>query len=289
MSELVISLLQRGVADLLHSPFSSEDTEAAAASLPPPMLPANHQALSDRCFMGQAFRDNAVIADPQPDNWTWVNEAKASLRPKWGYVSYTPGSVLRLRVNTTASAGALDQRVLVQLAHLRSYEHMGQGSVTCAVRCDAAPCPCPHMVTCTHTCNHACMHACVHVFANAAACSMMEAACDCMVLPPASHLAAAYCMLSVCSACVTCRCESGCVCDESRFNGHTYDQTSLLVLHSLYVSQADECVLAIKVRHLPVVGGALCVQHSVCCTCYVTSILHAVGHAGTGQHGRVDR
>lgn len=157
MSELVISLLQRGVADLLHSPFSSEDTEAAAASLPPPMLPANHQALSDRCFMGQAFRDNAVIADPQPDNWTWVNEAKASLRPKWGYVSYTPGSVLRLRVNTTASAGALDQRVLVQLAHLRSYEHMGQGSVTCAVRCDAAPCPCPHMVTCTHTCTHACM------------------------------------------------------------------------------------------------------------------------------------
>lgn len=72
-------------------------------------------------------------------------------------------------------------------------------------------------------------------------------------------------MLSVCSACVTCRCESGCVCDESRFNGHTYDQTSLLVLHSLYVSQADECVLAIKVRHLPVVGGALCMLHMLCC------------------------
>lgn len=163
MSELVISLLQRGVADLLHSPFSSEDTEAAAASLPPPMLPANHQALSDRCFMGQAFRDNAVIADPQPDNWTWVNEAKASLRPKWGYVSYTPGSVLRLRVNTTASAGALDQRVLVQLAHLRSYEHMGQGSVTCAVRCDAAPCTCPHMVTWSRVPTHAHMHACTYL------------------------------------------------------------------------------------------------------------------------------
>lgn len=41
-----------------------------------------------------------------------------------------PGKVLKLKLNTTAEAGLKDKPVLVQLAHLRSYEHMGWAEVT---------------------------------------------------------------------------------------------------------------------------------------------------------------
>jgi hypothetical protein len=37
--------------------------------------------------------------------------------------------VLKLKLNTTASAGLPDKPVLIQLAHLRSYEHMGWAEV----------------------------------------------------------------------------------------------------------------------------------------------------------------
>jgi hypothetical protein len=40
-----------------------------------------------------------------------------------------PGKVLKLKLNTTASAGLPDKPVLIQLAHLRSYEHMGWAEV----------------------------------------------------------------------------------------------------------------------------------------------------------------
>ena len=34
-----------------------------------------------------------------PQGWEWVNESNTK-RPKWGYVSTAPGSVLRLKVDT---------------------------------------------------------------------------------------------------------------------------------------------------------------------------------------------
>jgi hypothetical protein len=48
MAELVVTLLQRGVADLLHSPLTEADKAAAAQPLPPPMIAGNWGSLSDR-------------------------------------------------------------------------------------------------------------------------------------------------------------------------------------------------------------------------------------------------
>jgi hypothetical protein len=48
MAELVVTLLQRGVADLLHSPLTEADKAAAAQPLPPPMIRGNWESLSDR-------------------------------------------------------------------------------------------------------------------------------------------------------------------------------------------------------------------------------------------------
>jgi hypothetical protein len=56
MAELVISLLQRGVADILHSPLTQAEKEYCAAPLPPPMVLGNYQALSSKCFVGDMFR-----------------------------------------------------------------------------------------------------------------------------------------------------------------------------------------------------------------------------------------
>lgn len=127
MAELVITLLQRGVADLLHSPLTEVDKLTASKSLPVPMVPGNYESLNDRCFMGESFKTKAVTGNPE--SWEWLNEARG-LRPKWGYVSTKPGAVLKMLLNTTASTGQPGHKVLVQIAYLSSYEHMGKAAVT---------------------------------------------------------------------------------------------------------------------------------------------------------------
>lgn len=72
------------------------------------------------------FRSDAVMG--KPSSWEWVNESK-SQRPKWGYVAKTPGAVLKIRVNTTASTGDPKHPVLVQLGYLKSYQHMGKAII----------------------------------------------------------------------------------------------------------------------------------------------------------------
>jgi len=126
MAELVITLLQRAVADILHSPITQAEKEYCAAPLPPPMIRGNYQSLSSKCFVGEAFKEEAVVG--KPASWEWVNESKTP-RPKWGFVAKTPGAVLKIKVNTTASTGAAEHPVLVQLGYLKSYEHMGKALV----------------------------------------------------------------------------------------------------------------------------------------------------------------
>lgn len=126
MAELAITLFQRGIADILHSPLSEYDKAYIHSSIPPPMIKGNYESLSDKCFVGDGFKNKAVMG--KPDKWDWVNESR-SLRPKWGYVSTEPGSMLKVQVNSTASSGAADHPVLVQLAYLKSYEHMGKALV----------------------------------------------------------------------------------------------------------------------------------------------------------------
>jgi hypothetical protein len=126
MAELMITLLQRAVADILHSPLTKAEQEYCAAPLPPPMIKDNYQSLSSKCFVGDAFRTDAVVG--KPGAWEWVNESK-TVRPKWGFVAKTPGAVLKIKVNTTASTGDPAHPVLVQIGYLKSYEHMGKAII----------------------------------------------------------------------------------------------------------------------------------------------------------------
>jgi hypothetical protein len=77
MAELVISLLQRGVADILHSPLTQAEKEYCAAPLPPPMVLGNYQALSSKCFVGDMFRCGVVGLFGYPHNrvhGSWLKE-----------------------------------------------------------------------------------------------------------------------------------------------------------------------------------------------------------------------
>lgn len=132
MAELAVTLLQRGVADILHSPLSHHEAAYLREPLPPPLVAGNYESLADKCFVGTSFKDKAVIG--RPAAWEWVNESHGP-RPKWGYVATKPGSLLTFMVNTTASSGNRSHPVLVQLAYLASYEHMGKAQVRCVVRC----------------------------------------------------------------------------------------------------------------------------------------------------------
>jgi hypothetical protein len=72
------------------------------------------------------YRTGAVV--DKPSAWEWINESK-TVRPKWGYVAKTPGAILKIRINTTASTGDPNHPVLVQLGYLKSYEHMGKAII----------------------------------------------------------------------------------------------------------------------------------------------------------------
>lgn len=179
-------LIAHSTRALRHDPLTPADAAAAAAPLPAPMVRGNHAGQHDACFVGPLFKERCVVGNPE--GWEWVNEAKGP-RPKWGYVAKTPGRVLKLKLNATAAAGARDKPVLVQIAHLRSYKHMGWAEVTC---------------------------------------------------------------------------DAGCECAPTRFNGHSDERKSLLVLHKLYVSQHPDCVLAVEVladtdsgEHKVKVAGAI--------------------------------
>lgn len=76
-------------------------------------------------------------------DWDWINESKTD-RPKWGYIAIKIGAVLKMLIDTRASAQPLpgtepDKKdaalVLVELAYLRSYENMGVVSITCEGDC----------------------------------------------------------------------------------------------------------------------------------------------------------
>jgi hypothetical protein len=60
--------------------------------------------------------------------WNWTNDRPTG-QPKWGCISATVGSTLKLKFSTQAPAGG-NESVVVQLGHLSSYEHMGKASVT---------------------------------------------------------------------------------------------------------------------------------------------------------------
>ena len=90
---------------LLRSSAHESDTLPLPAAqldsyrLPPPMIPDNYESQSDKCFIGIHYTQTVK----SHDQWEWINESKTE-RPKWGYVTKTVGAVLRMLVDTRASA-----------------------------------------------------------------------------------------------------------------------------------------------------------------------------------------
>jgi hypothetical protein len=95
------------------------------------LLAGNWEARNLMCTYGEAFKPLADAA--ASSGWQFINEGKRGAA-KWGYISTTPGSVLKIVVNSmrskgeAAAAGAAagsDEQMNVMLAYLKSYEGMG--------------------------------------------------------------------------------------------------------------------------------------------------------------------
>jgi hypothetical protein len=92
----------------------------------------NWEAKNLMCTYGEAFKPLTDVAGSS--GWQFINEGKRGAA-KWGYISTTPGSVLKIVVNSmrsqgegaaaAAAAAEGDQQMNVMLAYLKSYEGMG--------------------------------------------------------------------------------------------------------------------------------------------------------------------
>lgn len=140
MADLVVYMMQQVALGLLLHPLSKADAAVLAEPLPEPMYPGNVPPSSTMCVAGEPFRSLVVAAE----GFTWVNEG-TPLKPKPGFVATSPGSTLRIRVDTDRGGGAAggaagDARPLpVFLHYMRSYERMGTAKVTCVSGCQCDP------------------------------------------------------------------------------------------------------------------------------------------------------
>ena len=137
MAELVIELFEQTIAGLRARPLSDAERAATRAPLPPPMLP-NNEALPTVCYVGNEFKSLASATE----GFEWLDEAKRDARqPKLGFIATEPGSALTLRLDTSALKPPADKLwgTVVRLAHLKSYERMGAGDVTCVQGCKCEP------------------------------------------------------------------------------------------------------------------------------------------------------
>ena len=137
MAELVIELFEQTIAGLRARPLSDAERAATRAPLPPPMLPDN-EALLTVCYTADGFKGLATGAE----GFEWRDEARKDARqPKLGFIATEPGSALTLRLDTSAlkPPSNPDWGTVVKLGHLKSYEKMGVGDVTCVQGCKCEP------------------------------------------------------------------------------------------------------------------------------------------------------
>jgi hypothetical protein len=88
------------------------------------LLADNYEAKNLMCTYGEAFKD--VVDVESSTGWEFVNEGNAG-KQKWGFISYKPGSVLKVVVNSTRETVAVEgpNKMSVMLAYLKSYNKMG--------------------------------------------------------------------------------------------------------------------------------------------------------------------
>eukprot|EP00775_Hariotina_reticulata_P008835 gene8835-9014_t len=137
IADMVVYLFQQTALGLLLSPLSRADRELLHERLPPPMHQGNWEAKNLMCTYGEAFK---LLADSaHSSGWDFINEGRPGA-PKWGYISDTPGSRLKIVVNSLRQQRNQQQLPMnVMLAYLKSYVDMGIAKFECTSGCTCEP------------------------------------------------------------------------------------------------------------------------------------------------------
>lgn len=132
-SDLAIAFLQQTAIDLIHRPFGQADEERIGRDLPPPMLEGNYEMKTASCFWAESLIE---MVEPPHTGWEFVNEGTVE-RPRWGFLTTTAGSVLKIKIDSRIPYAAWgtttigETRRVIQILFLYSYQHMGIVNVTC--------------------------------------------------------------------------------------------------------------------------------------------------------------
>ncbi|GAX81959.1 hypothetical protein CEUSTIGMA_g9387.t1 [Chlamydomonas eustigma] len=136
MADLVVWLFHHTATNLMLHPLTATDTELAAEELPPPMFQGNLAPSAPMCMHFEALQ--ALIVSAQ--GFEFVVEGP---KKKKGFVGLVPGSNVTFKINTDRGGGSDGSGkaplVLVQIGHLKSYEHMGKAKASCSSGCTCDP------------------------------------------------------------------------------------------------------------------------------------------------------
>ncbi|KAG1673279.1 hypothetical protein FOA52_002559 [Chlamydomonas sp. UWO 241] len=115
-----------------------EGLAAAMLTLPPPLAPGNEHKGFNQCFLNH---DTKLLVTANA-GFEFVDEGgpmdNGLVRHKFGFVAWSPGASLTLRLDTTLGGAATDT-VHVLISHLKSYSGMGRARVACVGGCLCAP------------------------------------------------------------------------------------------------------------------------------------------------------
>lgn len=115
MADMVIYFLQKMTYSVLRRPL---DIGEGWEELPPPMHPGNEIYTGSICIDQNTLQ--SVMVDQQ--GFSYVNEGTEE-RPRKGYVTLTPNSYIKFRVNTSLPSSSAQKR-LVHVGYLHSYTPM---------------------------------------------------------------------------------------------------------------------------------------------------------------------
>ena len=136
IADLLVYLIQQTVVQLAETGFDEADTVEALLPLPPIMDPFIKDSTDTLCVEELNITH---YVDRAASSKTWNHTCDAP--NKCGWITYTAGDKLVLRVNTTlprskrAGAAVKDTHVIMHLGLFSSYEHMGMVKVTCVSGC----------------------------------------------------------------------------------------------------------------------------------------------------------
>eukprot|EP00201_Polytomella_parva_P008862 CAMPEP_0175056350 /NCGR_PEP_ID=MMETSP0052_2-20121109/10618_1 /TAXON_ID=51329 ORGANISM="Polytomella parva, Strain SAG 63-3" /NCGR_SAMPLE_ID=MMETSP0052_2 /ASSEMBLY_ACC=CAM_ASM_000194 /LENGTH=424 /DNA_ID=CAMNT_0016321359 /DNA_START=66 /DNA_END=1337 /DNA_ORIENTATION=+ len=107
MADFIIHVTQQTYLEAIMTPFGSDESDAAAADLPPPFYRDNYPSEGDKCRYAVEFKQTVRNVS----GWDWLNDARPdSSSRKWGYVSTVPGSFLEFSIDTNVSLSRRRER-----------------------------------------------------------------------------------------------------------------------------------------------------------------------------------